>query len=414
MTGRDPRVERGRAIAASKKLREAGDGRWFVLSVSKPKTKYLVDPAAQNCTCPDYEAWELPCKHVYAVRFFQTPEQVLEVVHERHEEPVMRRQYPQNWSAYTAAQTMEKAHFQSLLQALCRTIVEPKQLKGRPRLPLSDAVYAAVMKVYSTVSGRRATTDIRECEAKGFLEHAPAHNSISRYLGQEALTPILKNLIELSASPLKAFETDFAIDGTGFSTSTYDRWFDHKYGKEAGRKQRWIKCHAMIGTKTNVVTSVEVTESYVNDTTQLPDLVARTARGFDVQRISADKAYLSLQNLMTIDAHGATPYIPFKMNSTGEGSGVEIWQRMWHHFWLKRDDFLRNYHRRSNVEATFSAIKRKFGGAVRSKDFVAQTNEVLAKVLAFNLTMVIHEMYELGIEPGFGDAAGARPVSPIA
>jgi transposase len=37
---------------------------------------------------------------------------------------------------------------------------------------------------------------------------------------------------------------------------------------------------------------------------------------------------------------------------------------MWHHFWLKRDDFLRNYHRRSNVEATFSAIKRKFGGAV--------------------------------------------------
>jgi hypothetical protein len=32
---------------------------------------------------------------------------------------------------------------------------------------------------------------------------------------------------------------------------------------------------------------------------------------------------------------------------------------------------------------------------------VAQTNEVLAKVLAFNLTVVIHEMHELGIDPDF-------------
>lgn len=400
----DPRVERGRAIAATRKLREVGDGKWLVLSATKPRTKYTVDPSIQSCTCPDYETWELPCKHVYAVRFFQTPEHLIEVVHAHDEEPVMpRRQYPQHWGAYNAAQIREKEHFLVLLQALCEALPpEPKQRRGRPRLPLAEAVYSLVMKVYTTVSGRRATTDIRECEAKGFLEHAPAHNSISRYLGQESLTPVLKNLIELSAAPLKAFETDFAIDGTGFSTCTYDRWFDHQYGKESGRKQRWIKCHAMIGTRTNVVTSVEVTESYVNDTTQLPELVARTARGFDMKRVSADKAYLSLQNLMTIDAYGATPFIPFKMNSTGEGGGVQIWQRMWHEFWLHRDDFFRNYHRRSNVEATFSAIKRKFGGAVRSKDFVAQTNEVLAKVLAFNLTMVIHEMYELGLEPKFG------------
>lgn len=74
---------------------------------------------------------------------------------------------------------------------------------------------------------------------------------------------------------------------------------------------------------------------------------------------------------------------------------------MWHLFWFKRDEFLKNYHRRSNVESTFSAIKRKFGGSVRSKDFVAQTNEVLCKVLAFNLTVLIQEMHERGIDPEF-------------
>ena len=33
------------------------------------------------------------------------------------------------------------------------------------------------------------------------------------------LTPVLKSLIEQSALPLKAVETDFAADASGFSTS---------------------------------------------------------------------------------------------------------------------------------------------------------------------------------------------------
>jgi hypothetical protein len=37
------------------------------------------------------------------------------------------------------------------------------------------------------------------------------------------------------------------------------------------------------------------------------------------------------------------------------------------------------YHKRSNVEATFSAIRRVFGDSVPSKTRVAQINEVLLK-----------------------------------
>ena len=55
-------------------------------------------------------------------------------------------------------------------------------------------------------------------------------------------------------------------------------------------------------------------------------------------------------------------------------------------------DFLERYHKRSNVETTFSMIKRKFGDSLRSKSDVAMTNEVLAKVLCHNLAVLIHEM----------------------
>lgn len=58
-------------------------------------------------------------------------------------------------------------------------------------------------------------------------------------------------------------------------------------------------------------------------------------------------------------------------------------------------------HKRSNIEATNAAIKRKFGETLKSKNPTAQANELLAKIIAYNLTVVIHEMYKNGINPDF-------------
>jgi hypothetical protein len=58
-----------------------------------------------------------------------------------------------------------------------------------------------------------------------------------------------------------------------------------------------------------------------------------------------------------------------------------------------------HYHKRSNVESTFSAVKRKFGDAVRSKNDVAMVNEVLCKFVAHNLCCLIMEQETLGIVP---------------
>jgi hypothetical protein len=66
-----------------------------------------------------------------------------------------------------------------------------------------------------------------------------------------------------------------------------------------------------------------------------------------------------------------------------------------------QDEFYRQYHQRSNVETTFSMIKAKFGGYVRSKTPTAQVNEVLCKVLAHNLCCLVQSFFEFGIEPGF-------------
>ena len=87
--------------------------------------------------------------------------------------------------------------------------------------------------------------------------------------------------------------------------------------------------------------------------------------------------------------------------STRSGEVHAAWRRMFGLFMYRQTEFLSHYHARSNVESAFSAVKRKFGGSVRSKNSTAQVNEVLCKALCFNLSMLVHAIHELGIEPQF-------------
>jgi transposase len=162
----------------------------------------------------------------------------------------------------------------------------------------------------------------------------------------------------------------------------------------------------MIGTITNIITSVAVTDGTVHDSPMFKTLVEQTAaRGFDMKEISADKGYLSHVNLAIVEGVGATPFVPFKLNSKGVGSPA--WERMFHYYSLNKEDFLAHYHKRSNVESTFGAMKKKFGASIRSKLPVAQVNEVLLKCLCFNLSALVHSINELGIEPKFWLPKGA-------
>jgi transposase len=316
-----------------------------------------------------------------------------------------RKTYQQDWPAYNAAQCAEKATAQALLRGLCDGIVTPPHPGRGPKpVPLCDAVYGMTMKVYTTVSGRRATTDLEACASAGLMRKAPRYNTLFEQMGRPELTPLLTTLVEESAAPLASVESRFAADSTGFGTVTYRRWYDHKYGREM-KEHGWVKMHAMVGTTTNVITAVRVTDSNANDSPELVPLLAATDRRFKLAEVSADKAYLSHGNLAAIEKIGAVPYIPFKSNSKSDGSAA--WRRMFGLFMYKQAEFLSAYHQRSNVESTFSAVKRKFGASVRSKNPTAQVNEVLCKALCFNLSTLVHAIHELGIAPDFSDLAVA-------
>ena len=132
---------------------------------------------------------------------------------------------------------------------LCAGIAQPDYSFGRPSLPLADMAYAATMKVYTGFSARRFNCDVQEANRQGLTNTAPSFTSVNRYIADPDLTPILTDLIERSAAPLSIVESQFAADSSGFSTCRFDRWFDHKWGKEKP-KRHWLKAHIVVGTRT--------------------------------------------------------------------------------------------------------------------------------------------------------------------
>lgn len=170
----------------------------------------------------------------------------------------------------------------------------------------------------------------------------------------------------------------------------------------------WIKLHLMCGTKTNVVTAVEISEKYRNDSPYFKPLLEATARNFQMREVSADKGYDSFNNRALALMKGAIAYIPFRASEKRQPSYKnkgELWKRMYHFYAYNTERFMESYHKRSNVETTFMMIKTKFGDSLRSKTERAQINEALCKVLCHNICCLIQSMYELNLKPKFWSVA---------
>src|SRR4029078_10541102 len=139
------------------------------------------DDGEPVCSCPDHETRGCKYKHIYAV----------EITLKREENPdgsvtktrtltltEKRTTYKQDWTAYNAAQTNEKDIFLARLRDLCENLPDRPKTNGRQWLKMSDAIFAAVFKVYCGMSARRFMSDLREAHERGYISKRPCNNSV--------------------------------------------------------------------------------------------------------------------------------------------------------------------------------------------------------------------------------------------
>lgn len=351
------------------------------------------------CNCPDYiknGSMTRLCKHIIALKLYL---EVGYVIIEGKEPEITSVTYSQDWANYNKAQSQELKLFDQFLCQLVSIIEEPDQYMGRPKIKLKDQIFCCIMKVYSQLSLRRASCLYSQALQKQQISYSPRYNAISDVLLKAEITPLLYRLVKLSALPLAGVETNFTIDSSGFRCSSFGRYCEHAYGTK--RRHNWLKVHICTGVHTNIITDVIITDEYGADSPQFEPLIRGTAQGFKINEVSADGSYSSRKNHSVVGEFGGNAFIPFKSNATRRGKGSPLWKKAFHYFQLHKDEFEEHYHKRSNAESTFASIKKKFGETLKSRKRTAQINEMLCKIIAYNITMLIHSMFELGITPDF-------------
>jgi hypothetical protein len=396
------RVEKGKEIASAPGQIEQVAKNIFSVQSQSGSGVYLVstDGDRWKCICPDFLGHDLPCKHILAVRLHKKGFNVRKALEDERRRP--KPTYGQDWTAYNQAQRAELRLFDEVLFELVSDVEDPVPAKqtGRPRLPLRDVLYCAVEKVYHGIPLRVTHGLSDRSRAENRISCSPSYNMPSIVLRRADVTPILHDMIAKSALPLAHVEDTFAVDSSGFRTTSFGDYYREKYGAPA--QNVWVKGHIVIGTQTHIIPTVKVTDARAGDSPEFPGLIHGTvAAGFVLREVYADKGYLAGVNYETVRQHGGTAYIMFKKDSHGHAKHPAVrsplWKKMWHLLQSDPVAFLDHYHKRENVEAVFAAIKKKLGETISSRDPVAQVNELLCKVLAYNITVLIHEAFEHGI-----------------
>ena len=160
-----------------------------------------------------------------------------------------------------------------------------------------------------------------------------------------------------------------------------------------------MKAHVLCGVKTNVIVAAEILDRDAADCPQFPPMVNAAKQHFTIKETTADKAYLSNDNLNLVDEAGRDGVRPVQ-GEQHRGDGAVVGP----------DVPLLPVPARRFPEALPPAqqrgigvqrIKRKFGDAVRSQTDTAMRNEVFCKFICNNICCVIMEQCVLGIEAGF-------------
>ena len=144
-----------------------------------------------------------------------------------------------------------------------------------------------------------------------------------------------------------------------------------------------------------------ITRSAAHDNVYFRELFFETVKHFNVRKLTANMAYTSHANYELARDWRVDFYAPFKSNTAAWVDDGTAWSQALWKFNNRHVEFMEDHHQRSNAESTMSAIKRKFPCQLRAEGFIGQCNEVLCKVLAYNLAAVAREVRMRGVVPDY-------------
>jgi Transposase DDE domain len=361
-------------------------------------------PKGWGCDCKAFQTEPSKrCKHQWVRAFFARPEEYASAGQTAsRSRPAKKR----DWGVIGASRKAFEGELPSLLWDLLQQVQEPGRptgQRGRPPTSLRAKLYQAIMYVArGTCSEQFYGELLGICrEGHGILSRPGNYSTPSRIFNAEGTYQLLLNLIELSVQPLLGIEEKgtIIVDSTGFATTVRGSYLEAK-AKERGwssEKRTFCKGHLVIGYRSQAVLAVAVTNERGSDSPQFVPLVqAVVDAGFQPAIALADRAYNGRDNYRALANLSIDGYLPFKLGATGRSKGSPEYHRKFMEWSRDPAAFDEKYNLRSVIESVNHAIKTVIGEPLLSKNEEAQSCEVLAKILVYNLRRIVYWSARLG------------------
>lgn len=420
------RLKRAMALAAQKGAVEPYRDAWTYKVRSQTGGGYYhVEERSGlwDCDCPD-AALTRPCVHVLAV--FLT-RKIIPYPDEEMEEPEEREAGGMDHAAIRKAELAITTHLPRLAYRLFEMLPQPppRYGPGRPALSQTDGLLCALLWAINGRNMRREQETRDRLMAEGILGRHVSCNSVSRVLTDEETTPLLEEALRRTREPFSTVDPNdlpltlsvgdtFAVDSTGFTPSRQGHYAAERDRQRQERERRerkatgkpaeplpWLKAHLMVSTRAHLITSARITSSTgkgTGDPSLFAPLMEETAATFPVGVVVGDPAYTNRAVVEQVASLGATPIFKPKSNMKPRQHGVSGWGDMIAFFTVHRAEFDALYHRRVQVESVNSAIKRRFGESLRSRTPTSRRNELLCRLIAYNLVVLIQQVHLLHAE----------------
>ena len=284
----------------------------------------------------------------------------------------------------------EKEKFiQNMSSFVDRLNFEVVQIVGRPKADFKAIIKGLLVMSYHGFSYRRALSDLRSIHNTGLISFVPSRSVLNLYANDVNTKQLISRMIQASATFFTEDENTIILDSTWMALQMYVGGYEKVHDKKSGF-DKCRKLHIAVLKNSKAIGYATTSKGTAHDSPFFEELVSTIVHnGFSITSLLADAGYSSKENYAICKELGIQDaYIDFRSNATAKRAKSDLWREKIKLFREQKEIWHESYKFRSIVEGVFSAIKRKHLNYLRSRNEVAQDNELLLKCLVYNITVI--------------------------
>ncbi len=323
---------------------------------------------------------------------------VLEQVTERKFPYEAKQKVKRDWSAYNAARQSELSGILIAIREHVDSVFLPTVKRGKGKPPdysAHDKAKAVLLAELFQADERSAIGLVSLFKEKLGIEEEMSPSTIGRAYYDDDVQYILHKIIEKTNEPIQGLATSFSGDSTGVAKSNKVNWARDKEDEEKHKDFNMLSI--MASNQFHIISAYDLHEGPINDAPTLQSLFDETKKLYPcMEKAQFDAGFISRLNVQHIADNGVKPYIFPKKNLTLKPKGCPAWRDMLYECITKTQEWLREYHERSNIESVNHCNDNKFTKPVRQKYFKGQWGKNQARICIHNLTQTHINHYEHG------------------